>query len=912
MRKRSRNVWLPLVGAVSVSVGLLGSMGCTSSQPQAHAVEEDESSAPAVQGTTEGSPRQVQLIDEETAPVDEVSAERTPRPAQTGSGGGSPDEVTRDLDDLSERQRQQVTELEAASAWAISRANQLIRSSQFARAQNLLRDMQAQLTGRTFEGELDHNYQEIQRLLNEVESYLGTPRSERVHDASRVQQAIEESRATAAESYEKGKRLLAEDRYRDAREQFERVLNIVRFAPSSDELEEQFGEEVRTLINQTRRLERQQQSDEVQRLRELAQEAALQEQLEQERRERENIDALWGDALFNMQLRRYETAERLAEMIIAQDPSFREAREMLNDIKSLRLRSLRERNAERQIEMYRRLWAEWYESKIPLAGGTVEYPGGAEWRRIANREQVQWRDSVEPPEVRRIEEVLSTGRIAQVRWDNVRLSEALSELFSDAGIPFTINPDYLRDVEDFYVGGMRGQRDLPYRDALNQLLSEPRDPLQYVIRDGGYVYITAQDDPDVDARMVVRLHDVRDLAMPVNHFPAGRIRLPTSDGRGDGLIMPPDMDVQGIQPEELDWLIEEQFEPGTFDPPAAIVEVAGQLFVRAPNDIQEEVREFLEELRDAYGLVVTIEARFITVDDLYLSDFGIDWRGLGGQSPGNTAILNDVTVGAPDFAGGTVDNASNSAPPGQVVAGLFFNEGTPGTTSDIRGRFENVFDRTLGNLLEQTGGLGVQYTIFMDDDKQFQLVLHALQKSRNATILNAPRLSAFNAQQANITVMNEVSYIADYNAGAGGVVADPEIEQIADGMILDIRPTVSNDRRFITIELQPSLAELVRPIPEFTTTLGGGAPVTIQLPELILQSLQTTVMCPDGGVVVVGGMKMIRDIDRESTTPLLGDIPIIGTLFRRKGRSLENRSMIVIVKAMITDLREEERRRQQH
>jgi MSHA biogenesis protein MshL len=67
-------------------------------------------------------------------------------------------------------------------------------------------------------------------------------------------------------------------------------------------------------------------------------------------------------------------------------------------------------------------------------------------------------------------------------------------------------------------------------------------------------------------------------------------------------------------------------------------------------------------------------------------------------------------------------------------------------------------------------------------------------------------------------------------------------------------------------------------------------------------------MCPDGGLVVVGGFKAIRDVDRESTTPIIGDIPILGNLFKRKGRSLENRSLIVILKAEVTDLLEQEER----
>jgi type II secretory pathway component GspD/PulD (secretin) len=124
-----------------------------------------------------------------------------------------------------------------------------------------------------------------------------------------------------------------------------------------------------------------------------------------------------------------------------------------------------------------------------------------------------------------------------------------------------------------------------------------------------------------------------------------------------------------------------------------------------------------------------------------------------------------------------------------------------------------------------------------------------------------------------------------------------------------VRPTVSNDRRYITLELQPTVADLLEPIPTFATTLASSfSPVIIQLPEIRLQQARTTVRIPDKGSILIGGLKRIQTVDRASETPWLAKIPILSFLFSRKGRSDEMSHLMILVRAEITDLAEQEER----
>ncbi|MHC4731371.1 MAG: hypothetical protein ACYS6Z_12400, partial [Planctomycetota bacterium] len=161
---------------------------------------------------------------------------------------------------------------------------------------------------------------------------------------------------------------------------------------------------------------------------------------------------------------------------------------------------------------------------------------------------------------------------------------------------------------------------------------------------------------------------------------------------------------------------------------------------------------------------------------------------------------------------------------------------------------------------------------------------------------------------------NQISFVQDFDVEVAqtSFIADPVIGVIQDGLSLDVRPTVSNDRQYITMELRPTIVDLKTPIETFTTLLGAAIafissqnPVTIQLPQLDMKVAESTVRIPDRGSILMGGLKDIDIEDKKSTTPILGNLPILGFLFKRQGKSEEVEHLMLIVTATITDLQEE-------
>ena len=94
------------------------------------------------------------------------------------------------------------------------------------------------------------------------------------------------------------------------------------------------------------------------------------------------------------------------------------------------------------------------------------------------------------------------------------------------------------------------------------------------------------------------------------------------------------------------------------------------------------------------------------------------------------------------------------------------------------------------------------------------------------------------------------------------------------------------------------------PLAEIVTTLGSQNSVTIQLPEVDLRRVRTSIPMPDGGTVLLGGLKVSDRQDQSSGVPIVNKIPIVSFFFDRKGHYVSNRKILVLLKAQIVSPQE--------
>ncbi|MGD0092829.1 MAG: hypothetical protein ABSE73_23200, partial [Planctomycetota bacterium] len=218
---------------------------------------------------------------------------------------------------------------------------------------------------------------------------------------------------------------------------------------------------------------------------------------------------------------------------------------------------------------------------------------------------------------------------------------------------------------------------------------------------------------------------------------------------------------------------------------------------------------------------------------------------------------------------------------------------------------------TLGSSLNSFPAQGALYQFRFLQGVQANAILQAVRKDQTSDQLMAPKLMQFNNQTSHILIAQQVSYIKSYDVS--GAVFDPVVSMYLVGVVMQVKPTVSNDKRYITLDVRPGTAlELTPPQTIYITNandvnVGGGTiNLPIQLPNLELRSISTTVTIPDNGTMLFSGLISDNKIDSKSGVPFLSDLPIIGRLFCTNYKERVRRNLLVIVHSRIVLFNEEE------
>ena len=204
-------------------------------------------------------------------------------------------------------------------------------------------------------------------------------------------------------------------------------------------------------------------------------------------------------------------------------------------------------------------------------------------------------------------------------------------------------------------------------------------------------------------------------------------------------------------------------------------------------------------------------------------------------------------------------------------------------------------------------------------DLEVYFFLTAAQGDQRTNILSAPKVTTFNGAAATILNAELQWYVAALTpiVGPGSVAFVPTPAPLPNGVFLTVTPVVSADRRYVRMTLTPTF----NTIQGFTTIqvpaavggsgLGGGAAsinATLQLPQTVTTVVTTTVTVPDGGTVLLGGVKRLREERKEYGVPVLSKTPWIDRLFRNVGIGRTSSSLMLMVTPRIIILEEEEER----
>ena len=355
-------------------------------------------------------------------------------------------------------------------------------------------------------------------------------------------------------------------------------------------------------------------------------------------------------------------------------------------------------------------------------------------------------------------------------------------------------------------------------------------------------------------------------------------------GGGFSLFEPAADSGTALAPEDVVDLIQQSVSPATWDDASNAIEIrANQLYITAPRRVHGLIQEFIRSQANANALAVHVAARWLTINDTALEEIGVNWG----------ASQNLIS------AGGLVP------PPGATGSNA-----TSTWTANALHRLPSVSVP----IQPATDGTGLNLSFLRLGNPQISAVFTAVERKAQSRILARPELITLNGVRGNVFTGTQYAYIADYEVVNNNL--DPVIEVLTIGASLDIKPYISADRKYVTMEFRPALASVSFFVELITAPriIGNGEAgvvvldlsFPIELPNVRLDEVSTTVQIPDGGGLVVGGFQNITDEAVSSKVPFLGHIPFLGRLFGVRGRYHQREKIFLLAHVRIIDYQEAE------
>lgn len=757
--------------------------------------------------------------------------------------------------------------------------------------------------------EIDAANLEARKLLNEVTVLMGKSAvGATVQDMQERQMVrVQQMQAAARDNLESGRKHLARGEFGLAIADLSIARNHVRWAPYSIDWQG-MDKEIDALLTKATndRLAAEQA------LRDRSRSETVEALRSQEQAEKARRDAILNNmitqAIQAFEKGEYEDSIDFCDQALQVDPRNERASEVRDTAFRVGRESLRRDYILAKREQFKRWREQLAAARIPETE-IYTLPNPDFWAEITERRAGRRGLSAAASQSdadRELRAQLTSTRIPGLKVsDEESLSVVIDILRTFTGLPLVVDPAAETAASDAgKVFQFNMTTSLSVDQALNIVCRAAGDEVTWTVRHDAVLVTTKLK---ARAKPTIQNHDVQDLVFGLTDFLGPRIDrlrllsdMEDDDGGGPfgGIGEKPKL----IEISALSTLIQENVEIGSWEEEGvSIAEGEGFIVIVHTPEVQEKVKKFLNDLRRFQSSLVTIESKFMTVSSNWIQEIGVDFRGLDNPiSPFKD--LDDVTNGLDDNASRGLDNGGLGAASGVPSSGLFYNDGGDG---QFGGRTENFFGRPLGSAMSTIGGITTQLTFL--NDLEVSMILRAVEKNVDYQLVNSQVLSVHNTQRAYVAVINQRAYIQDFDVEVAQFekIADPQVNVLHEGVVLDVRPTIHHSRKYLTLEIQPTVAKVVALRP-FATTLGGNTlPVEFELPELEVQSVFTSAIIPDGGSILLGGLSNIRNIERRAEVPWLAKLPLVGFLLKQEGYNDENKTLMILIRAHITDVRDE-------
>jgi len=275
------------------------------------------------------------------------------------------------------------------------------------------------------------------------------------------------------------------------------------------------------------------------------------------------------------------------------------------------------------------------------------------------------------------------------------------------------------------------------------------------------------------------------------------------------------------------------------------------LIITAPEPVYRQLRAVIEQL-DSRRAQVYIESMIVEVSGSNAADFGFQWQGLLGKSGDKTGLVGGTNFG--DTGNLVTIDATG------ISAGL--NSGL-----------------NIGVIRQFAGAYGLA------------AIANFLEKQGNTNIVSTPNMITLDNEEAKIVVGSNVPFITGSTTTTTGSTTSPfqTVERKDVGITLRIKPQIGENGavRMTIFQESSSLSKVVAP-----GTANAG-------PTTDKRSIEATVVVDDGQILVLGGLIEDTYTETKNQVPLLGDIPLLGALFRSQTREKKRTNLMIFLKPTV-------------
>ncbi|WP_081474617.1 MULTISPECIES: type II secretion system secretin GspD [Acidovorax] len=285
------------------------------------------------------------------------------------------------------------------------------------------------------------------------------------------------------------------------------------------------------------------------------------------------------------------------------------------------------------------------------------------------------------------------------------------------------------------------------------------------------------------------------------------------------------------------------------------------LIITAPEPLYRQLRAVIDKL-DGRRAQVLVESLIVEVSANKVAQFGIQWQGiLGKQGDGTVGVIG-----------------TNSGAAGANILGL--------TAALASGSATSIATAATG----LGGGMNLALAPRVNGQYYLGALANFLQNSGDANVLSTPNLMTLDNEEARILIGDNVPFVTGSyaNTGNSGTV-NPfnTVERKDVGLMLKVRPQIGENGT-VKMAIYQEISKIDR-----STLSNATGPTTSK------RAVESNVVVDDGSIIVIGGLLEDTYSQGEDKVPLMGDLPVVGSLFKSENRSRRKTNLMIFLRPIV-------------